>query len=139
MTPEQEKINRWMGKYPWTNKTFFNRPHWTRRGFFELMGAGVTGSFLANRYAKAADVAAAGSNTKGTTQNVIFILLAGAPSHTDTFDFKNINGVTPATFNPTTADLGLGAVSGAAQSRRSHLMASAGEYRVRYGARVVGR
>ena len=34
MTPEQEKINRWMKQQPWTNKTFFNRPHWTRRGFF---------------------------------------------------------------------------------------------------------
>jgi len=101
MTPEQEKINRWMARYPWTNKTFFNRPHWTRRGFFELMGAGVTGSFLANRYARAADVSTAGVATKGTAQNVIFVLLAGAPSHTDTFDFKNVNGVTPATFNPT--------------------------------------
>src|SRR5678815_3848914 len=100
MTPEQEKINRWMGKYPWTNKTFFNRPHWTRRGFFELMGAGVTGSFLPQRYARAADVATAGSAVKGTAKNVIFVLMAGAPSHTDTFDFKFVNGVTPSTFNP---------------------------------------
>src|SRR5205085_5399253 len=37
-------------------------------------------------------------------QNVVFILLAGAPSHTDTFDFKNVNGVTPTTFNPTTVN-----------------------------------
>jgi len=35
---------------------------------------------------------------------VIFILLAGAPSHTDTFDFKNIDGVTPTTFKPTTVN-----------------------------------
>src|SRR5947199_3413448 len=104
MTPEQEKINRWMQKHPWTNKTFFNRPHWTRRGFFELMGAGVTGAFLADRYARAADVAAAGESPKGTARNVIFVLLAGAPSHTDTFDFKNVNGVTPTTFNPTTVN-----------------------------------
>jgi Protein of unknown function (DUF1501) len=104
MTPEQEKINRWMQKYPWTNKTFFNRPHWTRRRFFELMGAGVTGSFLAQKYARAADVATAGADTKGTAQNVIFILLAGAPSHTDTFDLKMVNGVTPASFNPTTVN-----------------------------------
>src|SRR5690242_9658925 len=104
MTPEQEKINRWMARYPWTNRTFFNRPHWTRRGFFEVLGAGVTGSFLADRYARAADVATAGVTTKGTAQNVIFILLAGAPSHTDTFDLKNINGVTPTAFNPTTVN-----------------------------------
>jgi hypothetical protein len=89
MTPEQEKINRWFKKYPWTNQTYFNRPHWTRRHFFELVGAGVTGSFLAQRYAKAADVSAAGVTTKGTAKNVVFILLAGAPSHTDTFDLKD--------------------------------------------------
>ncbi len=42
----------------------------------------------------------AGAAPKGTAQNVIFILMAGAPSHTDTFDFKMVNGVTPAAFNP---------------------------------------
>jgi hypothetical protein len=104
MTREQDTINRWFRNHPWTNRTFFNRPHWTRRGFFELMGAGVTGSFLAQRYAKAADLSAAGATPKGTAQNVIFILLAGAPSHTDTFDFKNVSGVTPTTFNPTTVN-----------------------------------
>src|SRR6202044_1351907 len=31
----------------------------------------------------------------------IFVLLAGAPSHTDTFDLKVLNGTTPAAFNPT--------------------------------------
>ena len=30
--------------------------------------------------------------TKNTAKNVIFILLAGAPSHTDTFDLKVIAG-----------------------------------------------
>ena len=28
-------------------------------------------------------------STKGTAENVIFILMAGAPSHTDTFDLKD--------------------------------------------------
>src|SRR6516165_4037848 len=99
MSPEQEKINSWMRKHPWTNKTFFNRPHWTRRRFFELMGAGVSGAFLAERYAKAAALDTYGGNTaapKGTAKNVVFILLAGAPSHTDLFDLKVVNGVTPA-------------------------------------------
>ena len=84
MSNEQEKINRWFRKNPWTVPSFHERPHWTRRHFFELMGAGVTGAFLNQRYAKAADVSAAGVTTKGTAKNVIFILLAGAPSHTDT-------------------------------------------------------
>ena len=38
--------------------------------------------------------------TKNTAKNVIFILLAGAPSHTDTFDLKVVTGVTPATLQP---------------------------------------
>jgi len=101
---EQEKFNCHCKKYGWAHKTFFNRPHWTRRQFFELAGAGVGGAFLTRKYAKAADVAAAGVNIQGTADNVIFVLLAGAPSHTDTFDFKMVPGVTPASFNPQTVN-----------------------------------
>jgi len=104
MSNEQEKINQTLKKYGWEHKTFFNRPHWTRRRFFEIVGAGVTGSFLAERYAKAADVTSSGAATKNTAKNVIFILLAGAPSHIDTFDFKMVSGVTPASFAPQTVD-----------------------------------
>ena len=100
MSNEQEKINQALKKYGWDHKTFFNRPHWTRRRFFEILGAGVTGSFLAERYAKAADVTSSGMATRNSAKNVVFILLAGAPSHTDTFDFKMVNGVTPAGFAP---------------------------------------
>src|SRR6185436_1720520 len=39
---------------------------------------------------------------RNTAKNVIFILMAGAPSHTDTFDFKQVPGVTPTNFNPDT-------------------------------------
>jgi len=31
MTREQEQCNCYFGKYGYNNKTFFNRPHWTRR------------------------------------------------------------------------------------------------------------
>jgi uncharacterized protein (DUF1501 family) len=105
MSNEQEKINRELRKYPWTHKSFFNRPHWTRRNFFEVLGAGVGGAFLAQKYAKAADVSSYGGSsaaTKNTAKNVIFLLLNGAPSHTDTFDLKVVPNVTPATFNPST-------------------------------------
>ena len=47
MSNEQERINQWFRKHGWNNKTFFNRPHWTRRDFFSVIGAGVTGSFSA--------------------------------------------------------------------------------------------
>ena len=102
MSNEQEKINRWFKKHPWKHQTFFNRPHATRRHFLELLGTGVTASFLAGRPAKAAEVSTAGVTTKNTAQNVIFILMAGAPSHVDTFDFKMVSGVTPTSFNPET-------------------------------------
>ena len=101
---EQEKINCVLQKYPWSHKSFFNRPHWTRRQFFQLAGAGVTGAFLAERYAKAAVVTNSGAMTLNTAKNVIFILLAGAPSHTDTFDLKVVPNVTPTTFAPTTVN-----------------------------------
>jgi hypothetical protein len=101
---EQEKFNCFCKKHGWNHKSFFNRPHWTRRSFFQMAGAGVTGAFLGKRYAKAATVTNSGAKTRGTASNVIFILLAGAPSHTDTFDLKVIPGVTPASFNPQTVN-----------------------------------
>ena len=104
MTKEQHQCNCYFEKYGYNNKTFFNRPHWTRRQFFQLAGAGVTGSYLAQRYAKAATVTNSNAQTKNTAKNVIFILLAGAPSHTDTFDLKNVQGVTPASFKPETVN-----------------------------------
>ena len=65
MSNEQEKINRWFRKYGWNHQTFFNRPHATRRHFLELLGSGVTASFLAQHPAKAAEVAAAGASSQG--------------------------------------------------------------------------
>ena len=67
-----------------------------------MLGAGVGGAFLTQRYARAGDVTSSGVTTRNTARNVIFILLAGAPSHTDTFDLKMVSGVTPASFNPET-------------------------------------
>ena len=104
MTKEQHACDCYFKKYGYNNKTFFNRPHWTRRQFFQLAGAGLTGSYLAQRYAKAATVTNSGAQTKNTAKNVIFLLLAGAPSHTDTFDLKVVPGVTPTSFAPTTAN-----------------------------------
>jgi hypothetical protein len=87
---EQEKHDRFLAKHPHPHRTFFNRPHWTRRRFFQLAGAGVSAAFLGERYARAAEVAGAGVATRDTARNVIFILCAGAPSHSDTFDFKMV-------------------------------------------------
>ena len=83
---------------------FFNRPHWTRRQFFQVTGSALTGSYLAERYARAADLKTDSVTTINKARNVIFILLAGAPSHTDTFDLKVLNGTTPASFAPDTVN-----------------------------------
>jgi len=98
----QEKFNRFVDRYPHPHRSFFNRPHLSRRGFFEIAGAGVAGSFLTAKAAKGCTVQVSQPVTpQNKAKNVIFILLAGAPSHTDMFDLKVVNGTTPAAFNPT--------------------------------------
>src|SRR5262245_57643261 len=98
----QEQHDRFLRKHPHEHRTFFNRPHWTRRGFFEMAGAGVTASFLGQRYARAAEIKNSGMTTKNTAKNVIFVPCTGAPSHSDTFDLKMVQGVTPTSFAPDT-------------------------------------
>jgi hypothetical protein len=98
----QDKFQKFVEKYPHSHKPFFNRPHLTRRTFFEVLGAGVAGSFLMpNRALACAATATQTVTPRNTAKNVIFILLAGAPSHTDLFDLKVLDGTTPAAFNPT--------------------------------------
>ena len=90
------KIDPFQGCGSEEHKGYFSRKHWTRRHFFQLAGAGVTASIL-GRKAEAADtVAQAAAVPIDKAKNVIFILLAGAPSHTDLFDFKVIKNTTPA-------------------------------------------
>ena len=98
----QEKFLKFIEKHPHPHQTFFNRPHFTRRKFFEVVGAGVTGSYLVGNASAARIVDNAQVTTKNTAKNVIFILLAGAPSHVDTFDFKIYDGVTPPAAKPET-------------------------------------
>jgi hypothetical protein len=50
----------------------------------------------------AADLSTGGAALRNTARNVIFIMLGGGPSHTDTFDLKMVPGVTPASFAPET-------------------------------------
>ena len=101
----QEKFEQFLRKYPHPHVPFYNRPHVSRRRFFEIIGAGVTGSYLVQRNALAANTVvtpALPESPRNTAKNVIFILLAGAPSHVDTFDFKMTPGVTPAAAAPDT-------------------------------------
>ena len=98
----EEKHQRQLSRKPRQNVQFSQQPHLSRRRLFEVLGAGVGGSYLLG----GSGVRAAESSPRVTTQskakNCIFILMTGAPSHTDTFDLKMVNGVTPTSFNPTT-------------------------------------
>src|SRR6476661_5374166 len=96
----QDRFNRFVSRYPHDHEPFFHRPHATRRQFFQMLGAGVTGSMLLRPKASAAVINSTPVTTQNKAKNVIFILLTGAPSHTDTFDFKQ-SPDTPATLKPT--------------------------------------
>lgn len=98
----QEKFDKHIAKYPNTQENFYQRPHLTRRSFFNIAGAGVTASFLASKIPAGQLITSTDVTTINKAKKVIFILLAGAPSHTDTFDLKMIPGVTPSTFTPDT-------------------------------------
>jgi hypothetical protein len=102
MTREQEKFDKLFSRYPHPTGTFGTRPHLSRRRFLTLAGTGVTASWLASQLPATTVINSAPVHTLNKAKNVIFILLAGAPSHTDTFDLKFLDGVTPASFAPDT-------------------------------------
>ncbi len=96
------RLEKSLRLWPHSHEPFYSRPHMSRRMFFNLAGAGVTASLLTpNLRADGGVIPWAEVETKNTARNVIFILLSGAPSQVDTFDFKHVNGVTPAGFDPT--------------------------------------
>jgi hypothetical protein len=101
----QEKYERFLKRHPHEGR-FFNRPHWTRRQFMELMGTGLTAAFLPQRnWASELEVIERSAvTTLNRAKNVIYVLFDGGMTHVDTFDLKVYNGVTPATFNPTMID-----------------------------------
>jgi hypothetical protein len=101
---EREKFEKQFRKYSHSVQGFSEKPHLSRRSFLNLAGAGVTASWLAPGLRAAPVIQSSPVTTLNTAKNVIFILLAGAPSHTDTFDLKVVNGVTPAAFNPATVN-----------------------------------
>jgi len=98
----QEKFDRLVTRYPHDHTHFWRRPLSSRRQFFQLLGAGVSGCFLwpPRSLTQTPTWTAAGVKVQGRARQAIFILLAGAPSHTDLFDLKVLAGVTPNNFQP---------------------------------------
>ncbi len=99
---EKERFDKLIAKRPHPHQGFVDRPHLSRRHFFRSTTAGLGGYFLADMIGAGETAKAADVEAKGTAKNVIFLFLQGAPSHVDTFDFKETPGVTPADFAPET-------------------------------------
>ena len=73
-----------------------------RRLFFQVAGAGVAGCFVSPyKLLAQGPTYASQAVMLNTAKNVIFILLAGAPSQIDTFDLR-VGPWTPTDFRPTT-------------------------------------
>lgn len=70
-----------------TGTFFWRQPQLSRRLFFRHVTSAVGGYFLLPTRPMET-VAKAAVNPIGTAKNVIFVLMAGGPSHTDTFDLK---------------------------------------------------
>ncbi|MGH9673675.1 MAG: DUF1501 domain-containing protein, partial [Bryobacteraceae bacterium] len=98
----RDNFDQFIRRHPHPHAYPVARPHATRRDFFRVLGAGLTGSFLARRVRASEAIWQGDVVTRNTARNVIFISLAGAPSHVDTFDLKVTPNVTPSSFAPET-------------------------------------
>ncbi|HYZ83974.1 MAG TPA: DUF1501 domain-containing protein, partial [Bryobacteraceae bacterium] len=81
----------------WSNITgtqFWKAPHFSRRLFFRHIASAVGGYFVLPK-GSLESVAHAATAPLPRVKNVIFVLLSGGPSHSDTFDLKE-GGWTPS-------------------------------------------
>ena len=99
---EKQRFDKLIARRPHPHYGFYNRPHLSRRQFFRSAAAGISGYYLLDKLGGGETAKAAEVETKGTAKNCIFLFMAGAPSHVDTFDFKEYPGVTPSNFAPET-------------------------------------
>ena len=97
---ERERFDKIVQRRQPKHHSFFERPHSTRRHFFRDTLTGVGGFFLADRLGRGETETTGSVQPKNTAKSVIFLFLRGAPSHVDTFDFKELSGVTPSNFQP---------------------------------------
>lgn len=90
---------RFRNKISHPHQPFWERPALSRRSFFQVLGTGITGYALYHTARPLQLLAQSSVVPLNTAKNCIFILLAGAPSHTDTFDLKE-GPWTPGEWNP---------------------------------------
>ncbi len=82
------------------HQVFWRRPGLSRRQFFRIAGTGLAGYYFAPLGQIPEVMAQTQVQTRNTARFCIFILLAGAPSHVDTFDLKEGPWL-PVDFAPT--------------------------------------
>ena len=99
---ERERFERLVARRQPVHRSFFERPHATRRCFFRDATTGLAGCFLSGGFAAGESVSTGSVEVRNTAKNVIFLFLRGAPSHVDTFDFKHVEGLTPSDLQPET-------------------------------------
>jgi len=99
----RKQLKNWLDENPGARRPgMFRRPDWTRRNFFKLLGAGVAGSYFAKEAkGQAGSCSSQNVTPLNSARNVIFVLMAGAPSPWDTFDFKS-NSATPSAIDTQT-------------------------------------
>ena len=100
----EQKFNLLQKKYPHPHIPFFARPPWSRRQFFQVLGAGISGHFLMGPFTPEVARAQSAAAPKGTAKQIIFIFLPGAPSHVDMFDFKRTPSTPLDAFQPATVN-----------------------------------
>jgi hypothetical protein len=71
----------------------------SRRRFFRVAGTAIVGSYFADVLNPLPVAAASAPALQGSARNCLFIFMAGAPSHSDTWDLKE-GAWTPAAFSP---------------------------------------
>jgi hypothetical protein len=85
----KEKFEKFLKRHPHPHHLISEKPHLTRRHLFQLAGTGLTMGWLAGELRADGPVITENPvTTINKAKNVVFILLTGAPSHTDTFDYK---------------------------------------------------
>src|SRR5215469_15815687 len=97
MNNDQKKFHELLKANPQAVRPgMFRRPDWTWRNFFQVFGAGLLAScFAKEARGQSGTCTSQPVTTLNSAKNVIFVLMAGAPSPWDTFDFKQ-NSATPS-------------------------------------------
>ena len=85
----KEQFEKFLKRYPHPHHLISEKPHLTRRHLFQLAGTGLSMGWLAGKLrADGPVITETPVTTINKARNVVFILLTGAPSHTDTLDYK---------------------------------------------------